>query len=311
MHSKRPRSPSSRKPGSTRTFPVREPGELLAFLLASPTGQSRNAVKSMLARGQASVNGTVRTAYNFPLKAGDTVTLSYEKVAEPPPLVGLSIRYEDEDLLVVEKDAGLLSIASPHDTAGLTAYRQLMEHVRRAHPGNRVFVVHRLDRDTSGVMMFAKSERVQQKLQNDWQEAVRERVYIALVEGHVREPEGTISSWLKETKTLKMYSSSRPGDGRHAVTHYKRLQFGGGYSLLEVRLETGRKNQIRVHLHDIGHPIVGDKKYGARSRAIGRLGLHAAVLAFIHPTTGKLLRFESRVPAAFLRPFRRRDEERK
>ncbi|MBB6730116.1 RluA family pseudouridine synthase [Cohnella zeiphila] len=304
MNPKRSRSHPPRKPDPIRTFTVREPAQLLAFLLASPTGQGRNAIKSMLARGQIAVNGNAETAYDHPLSPGDSVTVSLEKIVQKTRLIGLSILYEDEELIVVQKDAGLLSISSPHDASALTAYRQLMEHVRQKDPNRRVFVVHRLDRDTSGVMMFAKSERIQQALQNDWQNAVKERVYVALVEGHVKQADGTVSSWLKETKTLKMYSSSHPGDGQHAVTHYKRLQSGAGFSLLEVRLETGRKNQIRVHMQDIGHPIVGDKKYGSRSREIGRLGLHASVLAFVHPATGATLRFESPIPGAFLRPFR-------
>jgi 23S rRNA pseudouridine1911/1915/1917 synthase len=197
----------------------------------------------------------------------------------------------------------LLSIASPQEKE-MTAYRQVMTHVRMKDPGSRVFVVHRLDRDTSGVMMFAKSERVQQLLQNSWQDTVKERTYVALVEGKVKKPEGTISSWLKESSTLKMYSSHRPNDGQHAVTHYKTIQSNGNFTLLEVQLETGRKNQIRVHMQDLGHPIVGDKKYGSKSKAINRLGLHARVLAFVHPTKGHLLRFETDIPKSFLNPFR-------
>ncbi|WP_156922568.1 RluA family pseudouridine synthase [Cohnella thermotolerans] len=293
-----------RKPEDAKTFAVPEAAELLPFLLSRLSHTGRNSVKSMLARGQVSVNGRAETAYNYPLKAGDSVTISKKRIEEKPRLLGLSILYEDDDLIVVHKEAGLLSIASPHDTEAVTAYRQLMDHVRRQHPSNRVFIVHRLDRDTSGVMMYAKSEKIQQALQNNWQEAVQERTYIALVEGRVRKAEGTISSWLKESKTLKMYSSPHPGDGLHAVTHYKTLRTGEGFSLLEVRLETGRKNQIRVHMQDIGHPIVGDKKYGSRSKAIGRLGLHASVLAFVHPATGERLRFESPLPKAFLAPFR-------
>lgn len=293
-----------RKPEAARPFAVTEAGELLPYLLDKLAGRGRNSVKSMLARGQVSVNGQAVTAYNHPLKPGDLVSVSKERIDEKPALVGLAILHEDDDLIVVEKEAGLLSISSPREVGELTAYRQLTEHVRRENPKNRIFVVHRLDRDTSGVMMFAKSERIQQALQTNWQEAVKERAYIALVEGSVKKPEGTISSWLKESKTLKMYSSPYPGDGQHAVTHYKRLQANGSFSLLEVRLATGRKNQIRVHMQDIGHPIVGDKKYGSRSKAIGRLGLHACVLEFEHPGTGERLRFESPIPKAFLHPFR-------
>jgi 23S rRNA pseudouridine1911/1915/1917 synthase len=280
-------------------YTVNEPTELLLFLLHKQSKTGRNAVKAMLARGQVSVDDRVAKEYNHPLVPGQTVKISREKVVEEQPLVGLSILHEDDDLIVIQKQAGLLSIASAQETE-LTAYRQLMAHVRSKDPKGRVFVVHRLDRDTSGVMMFAKSEKIQQSLQNAWQEAVKERTYVALVEGKVKKQEGTISSWLRESSTLKMYSSHRENDGQHAVTHYKVVQGNSSFSLLEVRLETGRKNQIRVHMEDIGHPIVGDKKYGSKSKALPRLGLHARVLAFIHPTTEKLMRFETEIPKSFL-----------
>ncbi|MBP1157380.1 MULTISPECIES: RluA family pseudouridine synthase [unclassified Paenibacillus] len=286
-----------------KLYTVKEPMELLPFLLHHLSNLGRNSVKSVLARGQVSVNDQVVTAYNYPLQPGQTVTIQKEKAAEAPPLIGLTILHEDEDIIVIQKDAGLLSIASPQENE-MTAYRQLTAHVRRNNPNNRIFVVHRLDRDTSGVMMFAKSEKVQQTLQNSWQDMVKERTYIALVEGSVKKTEGTVSSWLKESSTLKMYSSPYPNDGLWAVTHYKVVQSNRNFSLLEVHLETGRKNQIRVHMQDIGHPIVGDKKYGSKAKPIGRLGLHARVLAFMHPATGELMRFETKVPKTFLNPFR-------
>ncbi|MBD2867706.1 RluA family pseudouridine synthase [Paenibacillus arenilitoris] len=300
--------PARREPAvkndKSKSYPVTEAAELLPFLIRNVAGAGRNAVKSMLARGQVAVDGKGTIAYNLQLRPGQTVTVSKEGPKEKLPFQGLSILFEDEHLLVVRKDAGLLSIAS---AAGkddeLTAYRQLMAHVKLDNPNNRVFIVHRLDRDTSGVMLFAKSEAVQQLLQNNWRESMRERSYVALVEGTVKKEQGTIASWLKESKTLKMYSSPYPNDGQHAVTHYKVLRASKSFSLLEVRLETGRKNQIRVHMEDIGHPIVGDKKYGARTRSIGRLGLHARVLAFEHPITGEPMRFETDVPKPFLRPF--------
>jgi 23S rRNA pseudouridine1911/1915/1917 synthase len=293
---------SQQSPSKTKQYTVTEPEELLPFLLKTITNQGRNSIKSLLSRGQVSVDGQAVTAYNFALQPGQQVSVSKEKVTEEPPMVGLTILYEDRDIIVIRKDAGLLSVASPQENE-MTAYRQLMAHVRRENPKNRIFIVHRLDRDTSGVMMFAKSEKVQQILQNSWKDMVKERKYVALVEGSVKKPEGTISSWLKESRTLKMYSSPYPNDGQYAVTHYKVIQSNRNFSLLEVRLETGRKNQIRVHLQDLGHPIVGDKKYGAKSKAIGRLGLHASVLAFLHPATGELMRFEADTPRAFLRPF--------
>ncbi|MCQ6559048.1 RluA family pseudouridine synthase [Paenibacillus mendelii] len=287
-----------------KQFTVQEPAELLSFLLLNLSHMGRNSVKALLARGQVSVNGHAAvTTYNYPLQPGQTVTIRMDKTDAAPPMIGLTILHEDEDIIVISKDAGLLSIASSQEPE-LTAYRQLTDHVRRENAKNRIFVVHRLDRDTSGVMMFAKSEQVQQTLQNGWKELVNERLYVALVEGSIKKPEGTISSWLKESKTLKMYSSPYPNDGLHAVTHYKVIQTNRSFSLLEVQLETGRKNQIRVHMQDIGHPIAGDKKYGSTSKPIGRLGLHARVLSFTHPTTGDAMRFETDIPKSFLTPFR-------
>lgn len=292
-----------RKPEPPRQYQVNEADELLSFLLQH-VKSGRNAVKSMLSRGQISVGNEIVTQYNHALVPGQVVSVSKEGVSEAAPMAGLTILHEDDDIIVIRKDAGLLSIAAGKSDE-LTAYRQLTEHVRRTDSRNRIFVVHRLDRDTSGVMMFAKSEEVQQKLQNNWKDQVQERIYVALVEGKVAKEAGTISSWLKESKTLKMYSSPRPGDGQHAITHYKRLQSNREFSLLEVRLETGRKNQIRVHMEELGHPIAGDKKYGARTRTLGRLGLHARVLSFIHPTTDELMKFETDIPKPFLYPFRK------
>lgn len=301
----KPAKPAGEQPNA-RGFTADEPAELLPFLLAKLSRLGRNSVKAILARGQVSVGGKPVTAYNHPLKPGDTVTVNKEKAAGQVPFAGMSILHEDEDIIVILKEAGLLSISSGRGQDNeATAYRQLMAHVRAQDPRNRIFVVHRLDRDTSGVMLFARSGRIQQSLQNNWQEAVKERIYVALVDGQVKKPEGTITSWLKESSTLKMYSSRYPNDGQYAVTHYRTLQSGNGFSLLEIHLETGRKNQIRVHMQDIGHPIAGDKKYGSKTKEIGRLGLHARVLAFVHPANQTVMRFETDIPKPFLKPFRK------
>ncbi|MBW5445533.1 RluA family pseudouridine synthase [Cohnella sp. CFH 77786] len=290
-------------PSASRTFTVREPAELLAFLFSQHPGQGRNSVKAMLSRGQVSVGGITVTAFNHPLKPGDTVEIRKGRPPEAVRFVGLSILHEDADVIVIRKEAGLLSVATEEEKE-LTAYRQLTDYVRKADPRKRIFVLHRLDRDTSGVMMFARSERVQKAMQDNWKDVVTERTYTALVEGQVREPEGKVESWLKENAAMKMYSSPREGEGLHAVTHYRLLRSNRQYSLLEIRLETGRKNQIRVHMQDLGHPIAGDKKYGARTKPIGRLGLHASVLAFVHPTTGETLRFKADIPKSFLSVFK-------
>lgn len=286
-----------------KQFKVSEESELLLFLLDKLSPQGRNSVKSLLAHGQVSVDDRVEKLYNHSLRPGQIVTVRKDRTTVAPPLVGLKILYEDDAVIVINKDAGLLSIATAQETE-LTAYRQLTAHVRLTNPQNRIFVLHRLDRDTSGVMMFAKSEKVQQKMQDNWKDIVKERMYVALVEGLVKKTQGTITSWLKETSTLKMYSSFTPNDGQHAVTHYKVLQANRNYSLLEVHLETGRKNQIRVHMQDIGHPIACDKKYGSKTKPFSRLGLHARVLAFEHPVTGKLMRFETDIPKPFLSQFK-------
>lgn len=304
MHRGKKRGAPQSQADKSKSYPVNEPMELLPFLIKNISGAGRNVVKSILANGQVSVGGKSTTAYNYPLQPGQTVTVGRDRPQDKIPLEGLAILFEDEHIIVIKKESGLLSISSDSAPENeVTAYRQLMAHVRVENTKNRIYVVHRLDRDTSGVMMFAKSEAVQQQLQNSWQDSVQERSYIALVEGLVKKEQGTISSWLKESKTLKMYSSSYPNDGLHAVTHYKVLRSNKNFSLLEVNLETGRKNQIRVHMEDIGHPVVGDKKYGARTRIIGRLGLHARVLSFTHPVTGKVVKFETEIPKLFLKPF--------
>ncbi|ASK61133.1 RNA pseudouridine synthase [Virgibacillus phasianinus] len=281
------------------TYTVDKPIELLPFLLNVMINRSRNSVKSILTRGQVSVDDDPTTKHNYQLRPGQEVGILKNKVAaKVNKMTGFSILYEDKDIIVINKEAGLLSIASAKEKK-LTAYSQLMDYVRIESPKNRIFVVHRLDRDTSGVMIFAKNEKTKRKLQDNWKAVVRERTYVALVEGAVKKSRGTTASWLKESSTFVMYSSSKSGDGVRAVTHYQKVQANAEFSLLKVNLETGKKNQIRVHMKDIGHPIVGDKKYGASTNAIGRLGLHATVLAFEHPASGKLLRFEAKIPDAF------------
>ncbi|MGV3488817.1 MAG: RluA family pseudouridine synthase [Tuberibacillus sp.] len=281
---------------------VEKENELLEFLLEKLSNRSRNSVKSILARGQVSVGGQIQTKYNFPLAPGQKVNIRWGGPQAGTRLQGLTILHEDDDIIVIEKSAGLLSIATEKEK-GMTAYRQLMDHVRDKHPNQRIFIVHRLDRDTSGLMLFAKSKAVQEQLQNHWKEAVLERTYVALVEGEVNEKMGTIKSWFKESATHLVYSSQNPNEGKEAITHYKVLKSNRKFSLLEVNLETGRKNQIRVHMKDIGHPVVGDKKYGSNNRVIGRLGLHARQLSFKHPRTGEVLRFATKIPEAFSRPF--------
>lgn len=280
-------------------FEIKEEMELLPFLLEAFAHRSRNSVKSILARGQVTIDDYIVTQFNYVLYPGQTASILKNKAAiREGALIGLKIMHEDDDIIIVQKDAGLLSVATKKEKQ-MTAHHQLMHYVKDKHRLNKVYVVHRLDKDTSGVMMFAKHEHIKRTLQNNWRDMVTERSYMALVEGQVQKESGKITSWLRETKTNVVYSSQTPDDGLHAVTHYKRQQGNESYTLLNVELETGRKNQIRVHMNDIGHPVVGDKKYGSTQNPIRRLGLHAKALAFVHPTTKKDMRFEAKAPTSF------------
>ncbi len=211
---------------------------------------------------------------------------------------GIQILYEDHDILVVDKTNGLLTVSN--DTVkDVTAYHLLTEYVRKGNPKsrNRLFIVHRLDRDTSGVIVFAKSEAAKQFLQENWGKFGKR--YYAVVRGNPPEKEGEISSYLKESPTFRMYSVKDPKEGKFARTGYKVLRESQKYSLLEIKLYTGRKNQIRVHLSDIGCPVAGDKKYGEKEKGVKRLCLHAASLTISHPHSKEPVTFETKIPAYF------------
>lgn len=211
----------------------------------------------------------------------------------------LPILYEDNDIIVIDKPCGMLSIATDKESAR-TAYRLVNDYVRGKRKQSRIFIVHRLDRETSGVMLFAKNERAKHTLQQNWADMAIAREYVAVVQGRVT-ADGTVTSWLKQNGAMVMYSSNRDGDGKRAVTHYRVLSAKPCYSTLALTLETGRKNQIRVHMKDIGHPVVGDKKYGNGGKnPLGRLGLHALSLTVRHPTNGDTLRFEAAIPRVFM-----------
>ncbi|WP_252502509.1 RluA family pseudouridine synthase [Sporosarcina sp. Marseille-Q4943] len=281
-------------------FSVNEEAELLQFLLENMKKNSRNSVKSILTRGQVSVDGRTVTKHNHPLLPGQKVEILANKAAlNESKLTGLAIIYEDDSIIVIDKEASLLSMAAK-DKNERTAFSEVSAYVKRQDPRQRVFIVHRLDRDTSGVLLFAKSEQIKMTLQDNWDEMVKERIYTALVEGNVRKESGTIKSWLKETRTFKVYSNPTDNGGQLAITHYRKIRSNRQYSLLEVMLETGRKNQIRVHMEEIGHPVVGDKKYGSTVNPIKRLGLHATALTIVHPVTKEVMKFESAIPSSFI-----------
>jgi len=278
-------------------FKVKTESRLIDYLTG--IGYSRTKVKQLLKYRAVEVSGQVVTSLSHPVLVGDSVAVRKEtQEPAPEPSRGIRIVYEDDALIVIEKPAGLLTIASETEKVK-TAYYQLNEFLKQRSAGTRerIFIVHRLDRDTSGLLMFAKSEEVKMALQSSWKTA--EKRYCAVVEGTPEKKEGTIESYLRETKSLKVYSSREQGQAKHAATKYLVVKHGREYALLDIVLETGRKNQIRVHLADIGHPVAGDKKYGARTDPFKRLALHAHLLCFNHPVTGEAMRFESKLPDRF------------
>lgn len=282
---------------------VTEPMELMTFLLAQLKDQSRTTIKSLLSHQQITIKKQVIRQYNHQLKAGDEVNIHWGKGKATLKDPQLKIVFEDAYLIVVEKAAGLLSIATQKERIR-TAYSILSEYVKQQNPGNKIFVVHRLDRETSGLMLFAKDPEVQYEMQYNWRYAVNQRKYTAVVEGKIETGDGTgkgaIKSYLWESKALIVYSSQNPEDGQEAITHYKVLKSSDTYSLVELELETGRKNQIRVQMNSIGYPLVGDLKYGGHPSSLKRLALHANVLSFTHPVTAEQHAFETPVPAAFV-----------
>lgn len=276
-----------------------DPSLLLEFLLKRMSGKPAGSVKSFLSHGQVSVNGISTTKYNFPVKSGDVISVSREKVFTSSKPKLFTVLYEDDDIIVINKSAGLLTVGTEKETER-TAFHLVGEYIRRAKPKARLFVIHRLDRDTSGVVMFAKSEEIKLAFQDNWDDIIEKRGYIALVEGAPPKDSGRIVTYLKETATHLVYSSYSEGDGKRAVTSYELRDKNDEYSLLDITIETGRKNQIRVHMKDIGCPVAGDKKYGAKTNPIGRLGLHASVLELKNPITGEEMRFEAPVSGKFI-----------
>lgn len=284
------------------TFTVEHDNTLLAFLLEQLPGKGRNTLKAVLRGRHVCIDGQPVSQFDHALIPGSQVAIHWDR--EParklPSRSGLHIVFEDADLIVIDKPAGLLTVATDMEKRK-TAYSLLSDHVKLEDPNHKIFVVHRLDRETSGLLLFAKNSAVKHQIQETWETTVNQRTYIGVVEGVVEPAEGTIVSWLAETTAFRVYSTPNAQAGKKAITHYRKLGGNDSCSLLQINLETGRKHQIRVHMQDMGHPIVGDKKYGSTCNPIRRVGLHAQVLAFTHPQTGAPYRFETRIPEAFLR----------
>ena len=292
---------------------VSEPAGLMDFLIAKMGGMARSSVKQLLGQRRVKVGNAIQTRHDFMLQSGDIVTVSSGRGNSQLTHPKLQIVYEDDDLIVVNKQPGLITVPATPGSRETTALSILRAYVKKQNARAGVFVVHRLDRETSGLLVFARSEELQHYMREYWRELVTERTYIALTEGILEPREGKITTWLTEDKrNAVVYSSPVDDGGDIAITNYKTLKTtpllsGGGregaYSLVELHLETGRTNQIRVHLASKGCPVVGDRKYGHgnESSPIDRLCLHAKVLEFIHPVTEKKVRFESPVPKEFNR----------
>lgn len=282
---------------------VKEDKPLLEFLLDSMENTSRTKIKSTLQGRGVKVNGKVITQFDYPLSCGMKIAVSRSKQnAEMFKNRYIKIVYEDRYIVVVEKNVGILSMAAGHSS--LNVKTVLDSYFKTSRQKCTAHVVHRLDRDTSGLMIYAKDMQTEQILEHEWHDIVYDRRYVAVVSGEMEDDYGTMTSWLKDNKAYITYSSPYDNGGKYAVTHFHTLDRTTDHSLVEFRLETGRKNQIRVHSADMGHPVCGDIKYGNGDDPIGRLCLHAYVLCFYHPITRRRMEFETLIPVNFRKLFK-------
>lgn len=284
-------------------YTVNEERPLLEWLLENLKGESRNKIKATLQGKGIKVNGKVVTQFDYPLQPGMKVSVS--KTKRNNDILKsryVKIVYEDRYLVVVEKNIGILSMAAGGRSLNVKVV--LDDYFRKTRQRCTAHVVHRLDRDTSGLMIYAKDIETEQILEHNWHDIVYDRRYVAVVSGEMEEDGGTVANWLKDNKAYITYSSPVDNGGKYAVTHFHTLARTTEHSLVEYSLETGRKNQIRVHSADMGHPVCGDVKYGNGDDPIHRLCLHAYVLCFWHPVTRERMEFETMIPAQFRRLFK-------
>ena len=275
---------------------------LLEYLLQTLQGQSRSKTKATLQGRGVLVDGKCVTQFDYPLHPGMKVSVSKSKRNNLFTSRYVSIVYEDKYLIVVDKAPGILSMAAGHSSLNVKSV--LDDYFAKSKQRCHAHVVHRLDRDTSGLLVYAKDMETEQTLEHNWHDIVYDRRYVAVLSGEMEEDGGTIANWLKDNKAYVTYSSPVDNGGKYAVTHFHTLARTTEHSLVEFKLETGRKNQIRVHAADMGHPVCGDKKYGNGDDPVHRLCLHACLLCFYHPVTRERMEFESPIPSSFKNLFK-------
>ena len=279
-------------------YTVKRECTLLEFLMNDIPGNSRTKAKKLLSLKMVFVDKVITTQFDAPLKPGQLVQIAQKGNPHELRNKFVEIVYEDAFIIVVKKAPGIVSVPIP-GTRETSVKSILDEYVKRRNNRFSVHTIHRLDRGTSGLMIFAKRREIQQTIIQHWHEAVVDRRYVAVVEGKMDKDKGTVTSWLSSDKTYVVFSSPVNNGGKYAVTHYKTLKKNEQCSLMELMLETGRTNQIRVHMKELGHPVLGDEKYGSPSDRTNRLCLHAFKLFFVHPVTGELLKFETDIPEEF------------
>ena len=298
---KNDKKPSSTKglvdPRNITEYKVYVEEGLLDFLYFKLSKLPKKNVKTILAKHCVAVNGVPVSQFDYPLVKEDVVTISKTPLTKHTRK-DLPIIYEDEDIIAINKPSGLLSVASDREK-GRTAYRLISDYVSSKNKKDRIYVVHRLDEDTSGVLIFAKSNEVKEALQNSWQEIVKDRGYYAIVEGQMEPKEATLRDYLDQNDLHLVYVTKNKAKGKLAITNYKEIAYKNGYSLLDVHIDSGRKNQIRVQLGNQGHFVIGDDKYGEPADPIKRLGLHAYSLKFTNPHNGKAYHFVTEMPQEF------------
>ncbi|GAY27696.1 MULTISPECIES: RluA family pseudouridine synthase [unclassified Prevotella] len=291
-----------KREGDYEHFTVNEKSGLLDFLLAN-VKESRSKIKATLQGRGIKVDGKCVTQFDYMLEPGMKVSVSKTKRNQNGfKSRYVKIVYEDRWLVVVEKNIGILSMAAGHSSLNVKSV--LDNYFSKSRQRCRAHVVHRLDRDTSGLMVYAKDMDTEQIFERNWHDIVYDRRYVAVVSGEMENEGGTVANWLKDNKAYVTYSSPVDNGGKYAVTHYHVLDRTTEHSLVEFKLETGRKNQIRVHTADMGHPVCGDVKYGNGDDPLHRLCLHAFLLCFTHPVTGERMEFETPVPTSFRRIFK-------